>query len=88
MTFPLFSFGRETPMPHVLLFLLTSIAIDYVFTGGRGIAHAVGVQIQGHVTDALLLHHVRQVLPAAPVAADNDVALGSDALRSDLRHRQ
>src|SRR5213083_2029329 len=47
-------------------------------TGSGGLAHAIGVEIEGDVGDLLGLEQSRQVLAAATEAADDDVAFGVD----------
>ena len=59
------------------------VAEHDALAGGRGLAHAVGVEVERDVGDLLGLEQARQVLAAAAEAADDDVRLGVDrALRA------
>jgi len=65
------------------------VAEDHALAGGGSLAHAVGVEVERHVGDALGRQQPGQVLAAAAVAADDDVALGRDGALGDggQRHR-
>mmetsp|Transcript_15007 Transcript_15007/g.58786 ORF Transcript_15007/g.58786 Transcript_15007/m.58786 type:complete len:626 (+) Transcript_15007:2270-4147(+) len=62
---------------------LGGVAEHHALAGGGGLAHAVGVEVQRHVGDALSLQQPREVLARAAVAADDDVGLALDALLGD-----
>ncbi|MNK99579.1 hypothetical protein D3C87_1199830 [compost metagenome] len=62
------------------------IAIDHGVASPGGLAHAVRVEVQRHVVDALALEHMRQVLPAPAKSADDRVLLGLQALGGDAGH--
>ena len=64
------------------------VAEHHRVAGGSGLAHAVRVQVQRHVGDTFTLQHARQVLAAAAIAADDDVAVGVDRLAGDGGHLQ
>ena len=59
------------------------VAKDHAAAGGGGLAHAVGVEVQRHVGDGLFGQQAGQVLPAAAIAADDDVGLVVNGLLGD-----
>ena len=63
------------------------VAEHHALAGRGGLAHAVGVEVQRHVGDALAFEDARQVLAAAAVAGDDHVRLGVDRALGDRRHR-
>ena len=64
------------------------VAKHHRIASGRGLAHAVRVEVQRHVRNALGFEHAREVLPAPPVAADDDVLARVDGLAGNGGHLQ
>ena len=62
------------------------VAKHHRLPGRRGLAHAVRIQIQRHIGNALGVKQARQVLPTAPVTADDDVLVGADGAARDAGH--
>ncbi|KAF1060876.1 MAG: hypothetical protein GAK39_06079 [Variovorax sp.] len=64
------------------------VAEHHRVAGRGGLPHAVGIEVERHVGDALALEDACQVLAAAAVAADDHVARGVDRLARDRGHLQ
>ncbi len=60
------------------------IAIDHVFTRRCRFFYPLRVEIQRHKRDIFLLQETRQILPAAPITADDHVLLLCHGLHRDV----
>ena len=78
--------GAREPRGHQAL-QARRVAEHDALAGGRGLAHAIRVEVERDVGDLLGFEQARQVLAAAAEAADDDVPLGVDRAPRDRRHR-
>ncbi|OIQ75267.1 hypothetical protein GALL_430650 [mine drainage metagenome] len=64
------------------------VTVHHILPRRLGLRHAVGVEVEGDVRDVLGVEQARQVLPAAPEAADDDVVLRLDGAARDIGELQ
>ena len=64
----------------------TGVAINHVLTGGNGGAHPLRVHVERDEADVFGIEQAREILPAAAIAADNDVMVFAKGLDRDVVH--